>query len=415
VTPTPIETTTSPTDTITDWLTTYTYQVVAYQADGSYGAATIDYVPAKPLDPSGLRVSAIFANSVTISWQPVDGVWEYLVSGPGLSPSVEISATSLSVAPPGGTGEYRVASIYRPGGVLTKESTWPSVTVSTTGGAGQPGIARPGGPTGGTAPAPDGGTAKTDCACTRTGGFRNPTLRTIDEDGLTGTFRHPTAGTFTIDARSVSASVMLTVTDAMDRAVLSVDKPAGWGLSPDYRHFAVTATPQSTNTASAVVVYRVAAGPGVWPAVIDTLIDADGRWAFSAGSKMFLITRLQNAPTRFSFRAYNLEAVDPQAAVVQVGEANVSGPNVTTSPCDDRLMYFRWTQLNPLQGGADFYDRASFNPRATVIATAWDGQSQTTPTASIVTGIDGASFDVELSGLVVSGGGRSFPSLQCMP
>jgi hypothetical protein len=416
VTPAPIPETTSPTDELTDWRQTYTYQVLAYQADGSFGVATIDYVPAKPQDPSRLAMSASFATSAVISWQPVEGVWEYLVSGPGLTPSAQTSNTSFTVIPPrpSTSGVYQVASIYRPGGVLTPQSAWPSVTVSLT----RPitTFMRPGTTTGTAPTSPTSNTGAT-CACTRTGAFRSPSLRTVDADGLQGGFSHPTAGSFTVDARSVAASVMLNVTDSQNRVVLSVDKPAGWGLSPDNRYFAVSGTPQSTNGPSSLVVYRVAAGPGIWGGVISTQIDADGRWAFSAGGKMFLVTRIQNAPPRFSFRAYNLEARDPNAAMVQASENGVSGASLTTSPCDDRLMYFRWRRTNTsLDGYATFYDRVAFTPNASGTNTTWDRESQSTPTASIVTGASGSPFDVLLDGLTLDGGtATSFPSLQCAP
>jgi hypothetical protein len=149
--------------------------------------------------------------------------------------------------------------------------------------------------------------------------------------------------------------------------------------------------------------------------VIRTSVDADGRWAFSAGSKIFLVTRLQNSPIRFSFRAHNLEAPDPNAAMVQDSEADVRGTSVTTSPCDDRLMYFRWIQPTPLEGSADFYDRVSFGPRAGKTIASWDHESQSTPTASIVAGEGSTPFLVALNGLELGGGGTTFPSLQCTP
>ncbi|MCC7414390.1 MAG: hypothetical protein IT495_22435 [Gammaproteobacteria bacterium] len=413
VTPARIAETTSPTDQFNDRLQTYTYQVLAYQADGSFGAATVDYVPAKPRDPSGLAVTAVNNRSAVIGWQSVENVWEYLVSGPGISPSAQTSNLSFVVVPPGGGGVYRVASIYRPGGVLTPDAEWPSVAVSLT--AGAPGFARPG-TTGGAAPAPTGSNSG-QCACTRTGSFSSPALRTVDEDGLTGSFTHPTAGSFTIDARSVAASVTLTVTDAQNRVVLSESRPAGWALSPDNRYFAVVNPPQSRDTAAPIRVFRVAAGPSQWSPIINTTVDADGRWAFSAGSKIFLITRLQNSTVRFSFQAYNLEAPNPNAAMVQDSEADVRGATITTSPCDDRLMYFRWTQTRgPLEGSADFYDRVSFGPRAEKISTSWDHASQSTPTASIVAEEGSTPFMVALNGLEIrGGGGTTFPSLQCAP
>jgi hypothetical protein len=414
VTPTPVAETASPTDELTDWTQIYTYQVLAYQPDGSFGAATIDYVPAKPQDPSQLSMTAAFQRSAVISWQPVEGVWGYLVSGPGLTPSVETTATTFSVSPPRGSGVYQVASIYRPGGVLTPQSAWPSVTAFTSSGPSSPGLARPGTTTG-TAPTnPSSNTGGATCACTRTGGFRNPTLRTLDEDGLTGSFSHPTAGSFTVRAQSVNGTDMLDIYDSQNRVVLSESKPAAWGLSPDNRYFALASTPESANTSSPLRVFRVAAGPDRGPVVIGTSAYSSGRWGFSAGSKIFLMTRLENGPIRFTFQAFNLEAANPGAAMLQVSEANVSGPSVTTSPCDDRLMYFRWTQLNPLDGGAVFYDRFTFGPNAQATLTSWDEVSRSTPSASIVGAGTGSSpFMVDLNGLVTGGNATSFPSLQC--
>jgi hypothetical protein len=137
-------------------------------------------------------------------------------------------------------------------------------------------------------------------------------------------------------------------------------------------------------------------------------------WGFSGDGSMFIITRYQNAPVQFSLQAYNLLASSPNSAVLNISETNVYAPAVTVSPCGDRLMYVRWTQMSPLAGQGTFYKRTSF-PTKTIVESYWDGVSQTTPTAIINGGPLPNPFLVQLNGLKLYSGDASFASLQCTP
>jgi len=196
--------------------------------------------------------------------------------------------------------------------------------------------------------------------------------------------------------------------------VLSLTGPSAWGISPDGSFFAVAMPPTSTNSGAPVMVYPVRRGPQKWPAVINTAAWPDGRWGFSADATQFIVTRLQNSPIQFSIEAFNLKASSPGSAVLRLSETNVSGPTVTTSPCGDRLMYFRWTQPSPLQGQADFFARSSY-PSTNRVITNWDGVAPTTPTASAAAGTVANDFQVLLQGLTTPSGQRAIPSLQCNP
>ena len=104
--------------------------------------------------------------------------------------------------------------------------------------------------------------------------------------------------------------------------------------------------------------------------------------------------------------------------MLNVSEPNVYGPTVTTSPCGDRLMYFRWAQLppQPQVGEAEFYRRTTFGGTLARLLTDWDNVASTTPMADVVAGTGSSSFMVALSGLKLrSGGQTSFTSLQCSP
>jgi hypothetical protein len=407
---------TSVVDQPLDFRLAYTYQVVAYQSNGTYGSAMAAFQPPKPVDPASLTAAKVGA-VVQLTWPTVSGVTLYLVSGPGIAPGTPpvtaaagaLSASYVVNAPPNGTNVYQVASVYQPGGVLTTQPDWPSASITLSPSSAGPGT--------GLAGSGSGSGTSTTCACTKTGKFANASLTTIDAKGLVAPFTS-NGETYTIQTRSLgSNNNQVDITDSKGNSVLSQGSGASaWGRSPDDKYFTVVTKSSSLNTSATVDLYRIAPGPGKWTKVLGTMAYADGLWGFSPGSKMFIVTRFQNGPKQFSVEAYNLESSNPANAKLDDGDTNVSAATVTVSPCEDRLLYFRWTQLNPLQGQGTFYRRTVF-PTKTVVTTQWDGQSQTLPTAEI---IDGGSppannFLVQLNGLMTSSGQHTIPSLQCNP
>src|SRR5262249_3156807 len=216
-----------------------TYQVLAYQANGAVGSASVDYSAPKPSDPSGFAGTVSGVTSVKLSWQAAPWAAEYLVSGPGIPLSTSVTATSYTVpVAPYGTNVYQVASVFRPGGVLTQQSAWPTASVVVTGPTQS--VAGGVGSSGSTSGTP--GSSGT-CACTKTGPFEAPQFKKITGGGLQGSFTHKTEGSFTVTAQSLYGRVMLDVTDSQNQSVLSYDNPPAWGLSPDSRYFVVVAPP----------------------------------------------------------------------------------------------------------------------------------------------------------------------------
>jgi len=190
--------------------------------------------------------------------------------------------------------------------------------------------------------------------------------------GLQGSFMHPTDGTFTVSVQLVSGQPDLSVTDGQGRGVLNVSGAVAWGLSPDRRFFGVVNSPVGTNVGSPLTLYRVARSPTGMRTVVSGEVWPDGRWGFSPDGSHLLIQRFEQAPIRYSLESYNLFAANPTIAVLRTQESSVFGPEVTMSPCGDRVMYGRWVQLNPRQGQLILYARKDFPSMQSVIAD-WDG------------------------------------------
>ena len=158
-------------------------------------------------------------------------------------------------------------------------------------------------------------------------------------------------------------------------------------------------------------VYRVA--KGLFQSLVPTEVWPDGKWAFSPDSSLFVVTRQQQAPAAYSFEVYNLTAPNPLAAVHRVNEVNSFGNLIAISPCGDRFMYFRWTQLSPQAGQADFYARKDLGRSHTPLVADTPAAAVAPPTANVEAGTAANTFNVKLSGATLRSGATAFPSLQC--
>ncbi len=383
VTPSPVAATTV-TDVLPNPAQPYTYSVLAYRKDGHYGAASVNFTAPPPTNPTGL-VGAATGQSVTLSWRPVQYAARYAIRGPGITGAGSTTTTTFTVVvAPAGNNVYRVGSIFDPGALQTPVTAWSTVTVPVA--------------------------APTSCACATTGPFTAPAFNLLTAKGLSTTFTSP-AGTFRIDARSLNGNNLLDVFDSSNRSVLSETNPAGWGLSPNGTYFVVTMPSVSTNTGANVRVFLVRQGPQRWSPALDIDVWPNGYWGFSGDNSQFLVMQSQ---ATFSFQAFNLRASNPRSAMVQ-GTGNLAGAQVTVSPCGDRLLYARWTQLSPLAGQGEFYTRSTYGSGQLPLTTFWDGMAQVTPTASAVAGPSPNTFLIQLNGLKTAAGQTTIPSAQCSP
>ncbi len=398
LTPTPITTTTVANDVLPDPTVPYTYSVLAYQRNGQSGEARVDFRAPPPTNPAGLTGTAS-GSRVTLSWNPVPFAAGYLVIGPGIAGTIRTATTTYAVASaPDGANLYRVGAVFDPGGVQTASSLWPGVTVQVQA---QPILT---------------------CACAATGPFTVANMRGgILGPGSTGTFAHPTAGTFTVTAQALGTSGMdpaaLDIVDSQGQVVLSEGRVAAWEPSPDHRFFVVVYPPTSTNSGSFVSVFLVQRGPARWPRIIDATAWPDGYWGFGGAGMIFAIARSQYPGTNFSFEAYNLYAPSPATAVLRVSETNVtpgqSPQPLMFSPCGDRMMYLRYFAPS---GQADFYRRTSFGTTQTPVITDYDASVPGLPGGTVIQAGWGNNFLVVLGSLRVrSTGQTNFPSLQCTP
>jgi hypothetical protein len=405
LTATPITATSLTNDVLPDPTLSYTYAVLAYQRNGQFGEAHVDFKAPAPTNPTGLTGRSS-GSSVSLSWQAVTYAAGYLVSGPGISGTVRTASTSYSVsAAPDGSDVYRVGSVFDPGAVQTPSSAWSSVTVQVQ------------------APV-------MTCSCTLTGQFKDPGLGFI-KPGLNnnaGTFIHPALGVFSVHAQTLSGynpPVQLDVSDPQGQSVLSEGNVANWSLSPDNRYFVVVWPPLSSNSGSLLAVYLVQLGPSKWPKIIDATAWPDGLWGFGpASSSVFVITRFQLSTThQFAFQAFNLLAPTPQTARIDVAETNVTVGTewpVKVSPCGDRIMYFRYSALTFTNGQADFYRRSLFGTAQTPVIADYDDSVPTIylgPSAwTVQLPSTGYTFAVQLGLLRErSTHQTSFPSAQCGP
>lgn len=107
-----------------------TYRVTVTDSKGVASTKEVAYTPPLPRDPQGLAANVSTDGKVTLSWQPVDGAAGYQITGTALPAPLTVSYASqwTSAAPvPPGTAQWKVASIYQPGGVLTPATAWSTV------------------------------------------------------------------------------------------------------------------------------------------------------------------------------------------------------------------------------------------------------------------------------------------------
>jgi hypothetical protein len=145
ITPTRI-TSISFTDPVPDRTKTYTYQVSAYQADGSFGTATASFTPPAPQDPAWLEAVQTGEGQVELRWDASAALLgaKYLVAGAGVSNGITVDpprefsvsqgfqARHTVTGLPLGTHSWTVATSYEPGGVLTPPDKWAKATMAMT-------------------------------------------------------------------------------------------------------------------------------------------------------------------------------------------------------------------------------------------------------------------------------------------
>lgn len=130
LTPNPIAATTLM-DELPNPLAGYTYQVVAYQPNGSFGAATVSFVAPPPQVPTDLEATVFPPAEVRLKWKAVAHATEYRISGPGFVADAKTSGTSVALPnAPSGLNTYRVAAVYPPGKVLTAAADWSSAALA---------------------------------------------------------------------------------------------------------------------------------------------------------------------------------------------------------------------------------------------------------------------------------------------
>ena len=106
-----------------------TYRVTVTDGGGVSGAKDAAFTPPMPRDPSDLTATVQADGSVTLRWQAVAEGGGYLVSGTALAAPVVVRYAkewrSAPLRP--GAQQWKVATVYEPGGVMTTASAWPAV------------------------------------------------------------------------------------------------------------------------------------------------------------------------------------------------------------------------------------------------------------------------------------------------
>jgi hypothetical protein len=138
LTPNPITVPGYPADPLPDPRVSYTYQVIAFQADGRSGTATGSYTPPAPVDPTGFQAVQTAEGEVALTWKDAPGVTQYLLSGPGTTSGLVVpsnagpsgQSTYRLKGVPNGSQSWTIASSYQPGGILTASQSWPKASLT---------------------------------------------------------------------------------------------------------------------------------------------------------------------------------------------------------------------------------------------------------------------------------------------
>jgi hypothetical protein len=106
-----------------------TYRVTLTDARGRTGFKEASFTP-QAKDPDSLSAAPQADRTIVLTWPEVPGVASYQVSGTALAAPVTVRKATQWQSPPQAPGsqQWKVASLYEPGGVLTAASAWPSAT-----------------------------------------------------------------------------------------------------------------------------------------------------------------------------------------------------------------------------------------------------------------------------------------------
>lgn len=116
-----------------------TYRVTLMDGCTVLGSKEAVFTPPAARDPAGLTATVAADGAVTLTWQEVPGVTSYQITGTDLTAPVVVRRATEWRSPPAGAGpkQWKVASVYEPGGVLTAASAWPSVNTRSIPAAGK--------------------------------------------------------------------------------------------------------------------------------------------------------------------------------------------------------------------------------------------------------------------------------------
>lgn len=114
------------------WPGTYTYTVSAWQADGTYGNASVKWARPDPLNPSGFSAKQTGEGTAELSWQGVPYASYYWIWGAGTgSEGVRADGTTKTFSGIGsGMKEWSITTRYDPAGVLLPSSSWPKTQLN---------------------------------------------------------------------------------------------------------------------------------------------------------------------------------------------------------------------------------------------------------------------------------------------
>ena len=123
-------------DALSNLNTTYEYQVVAYQANGTYGRSEWVAFPPPPLvNPTGFAVRQNGAGEVMLTWQQVAGATGYRIDGSGVA-NIGARATgeylSVQGLPTGTRLSWQVAALYGENVFDAASRPTTSITLSPT-------------------------------------------------------------------------------------------------------------------------------------------------------------------------------------------------------------------------------------------------------------------------------------------